>query len=428
MFAKATTITVKPPQSTLFILYTSQQSDLSLCLLFTAKAAALRCWSRCLLERKSVSLAAERAASEHGKNRKSDPFLALYLARSLLDTIIFSMRLLNFGRLRSKSEDRDQSNSNGTSRSNRRREKSSADDTAVFRVTVPEGIESGNEFQVYAGGRIVRVRCPEGVTAGQSLQITVPKDPKNSDPQQQQQQQQQAGANSQEHNTGNNNNNNNSNNDSNNSRIPPDSPNVSRIEGESNSYNVTIPDNIRGGQQFPVSIQGQQLMVTCPVNARPGMKVRVNPPPPPPPTLSSTTTTSLSSTSPTNGLERQTSTDRPLRSRRGGGGDSNNTSSNSDDTTATQLFEVQGPEGVQPGHPFALLAGGVRVLVTCPLNAGPGLRIRFNLPKALMMMHHQRKTPQNEAALIKLSYDKDGWARTIRVSDMRFQWVRMDGK
>jgi len=31
-----------------------------------------------------------------------------------------------------------------------------------------------------------------------------------------------------------------------------------------------------------------------------------------------------------------------------------------------------------------------------------------------------------DAAQIKLSYDKDGWQRTIRVSDMKFQWVRVD--
>jgi hypothetical protein len=36
--------------------------------------------------------------------------------------------------------------------------------------------------------------------------------------------------------------------------------------------------------------------------------------------------------------------------------------------------------------------------------------------------------PLNEFAAIKLRYDKDGWTRTIRVSDMKFQWVRMDDK
>jgi hypothetical protein len=32
----------------------------------------------------------------------------------------------------------------------------------------------------------------------------------------------------------------------------------------------------------------------------------------------------------------------------------------------------------------------------------------------------------NKAAKIKLSYNKDGWQRTLRISDMKFQWVRVD--
>jgi hypothetical protein len=90
----------------------------------------------------------------------------------------------------------------------------------------------------------------------------------------------------------------------------------------------------------------------------------------------------------------------------------------------TQLFEVEVPRGVQPGQPFALLAGGQRVLVTCPPNALPGQRIRFKLPMALL----NRPKTTNEAAKIKLKYDKDGWTRTVRLTDMKFQWVRMDDK
>ena len=51
-------------------------------------------------------------------------------------------------------------------------------------------------------------------------------------------------------------------------------------------------------------------------------------------------------------------------------------------------------------------------------------RIRFKLPLALT----QKRQPSSDVAAIKLSYDKDGWTRTIRVSDMKFQWVRMDDK
>jgi hypothetical protein len=252
---------------------------------------------------------------------------------------------------------------------------------AVFRVTVPEGVNPGQEFQVSAGGRIVRVRCPPNTSPGQSLQITVPVDPTGS-------------ANSAGGSVGSS--------DHLRSDLPPDSPNVSRIEEQSNgpaAYMVTILEGVRGGQQFPVTIQGQLLMVTCPINARPGMKVRIVPPPPPADITQRPEPFRNSNTPP------------PLLKK--------------DDQT--RLFEVQVPEGVTPGNPFALLAGGVRVLVTCPINATPGQRIRFKLPLALTERKNQGM-PLNEFAAIKLRYDKDGWTRTIRVSDMKFQWVRMDDK
>lgn len=234
----------------------------------------------------------------------------------------------------------------------------------VFRVMVPENVKPGEEFQVYAGSRIVRVRCPPDSRPGQSLQITVPVDPNP-----------QSGAPP---------------------KLPPDSPNVRRI-ADSNppAFMVTIPDGIRQGQQFPVTIQGQQLMVTCPPNATPGMSVRIVPPP-----LSSDVTRGPAADSPMGNAPKP----KPKEKEK------------------TQLFEVEVPRGVMPGAPFALLAGGVRVLVTCPPNAGPGQRIRFKLPLALT----QKPNITNEAAQIKLAYDKDGWTRTVRATDLKFQWVRMD--
>lgn len=260
----------------------------------------------------------------------------------------------------------------------------------VFRVTVPDNVSPGEEFQVYAGSRIVRVRCPPDSRPGQSLQITVPSDPNApqggipTPP---------VGSPATASGPG----------GPRNLQIP-DSPNVRRINdsntrGGAFAYMVTIPEGVRGGQQFPVTIQGQQLMVTCPQNARPGMSVRIVPPPPP----EGTDLTRSSSGGTPAGLE---------------GGPR----APKDDTS--QLFEVEVPPGTHPGHPFALLAGGVRVLVTCPANASPGQRIRFKLPLAIT----QKPKVTNEAAQIKLSYDKDGWQRTIRISDMKFQWVRVDDK
>lgn len=249
---------------------------------------------------------------------------------------------------------------------------------ATFRVPVPGNVRPGEEFQVFAGGRIVRVKCPLNSAPGQSLQITVPIDqtddgaggagggPKMPE-------------------------------------LPPDSDNVTKIPnqtlapGEQPAYMVKIPEGVRGGQQFPVTIQGQQLTVTCPNMARPGMSVRIVPPPPP-------------------DMNGATALDRPKQAPQ-------RIANPNKQSEKTQMFEVVVPKGVSAGHPFALLAGGVRVLVTCPKNAQNGQKIRFNLPVGLV---NRPDGPKSKLAEIKLSYDKDGWTRTIRATDMKFQWTRFD--
>jgi hypothetical protein len=44
------------------------------------------------------------------------------------------------------------------------------------------------------------------------------------------------------------------------------------------------------------------------------------------------------------------------------------------------MYEVVVPQGVRPGQPFALIANGQRVMVTCPARAQPGQKIQFRLP------------------------------------------------
>eukprot|EP00520_Triparma_pacifica_P009038 CAMPEP_0118638432 /NCGR_PEP_ID=MMETSP0785-20121206/3680_1 /TAXON_ID=91992 /ORGANISM="Bolidomonas pacifica, Strain CCMP 1866" /LENGTH=753 /DNA_ID=CAMNT_0006529679 /DNA_START=80 /DNA_END=2338 /DNA_ORIENTATION=+ len=143
------------------------------------------------------------------------------------------------------------------------------------------------------------------------------------------------------------------------------------------AYMVTIPAGVRPREQFRVMVNGQELMVTCPDNARPGTNVRIYPP------------------TPTN--RNQGRLNRPQ----------------------IQTFEVQVPAGVQPGQPFALIANGQRVLVTCPATAGPGQRIRFQLPV------HGSGGGKGDVSVnaVKLSYDKDGWSRCIDPGDMKFHWV-----
>jgi hypothetical protein len=40
------------------------------------------------------------------------------------------------------------------------------------------------------------------------------------------------------------------------------------------AYMATVPHGVRSGEQFPVLVNNQQLMVTCPPGVRPGMQVR----------------------------------------------------------------------------------------------------------------------------------------------------------
>jgi len=139
------------------------------------------------------------------------------------------------------------------------------------------------------------------------------------------------------------------------------------------TFLVTIPQNIHPGMQFTVNVNQQRFMVTCPSNAGPGMSVRIVPPPP-----------------------RQENEPPPPK---------------------VQVFEVVVPPGVRPNQPFTLIANGQRVLVMCPPNAVPGQTIRFQLPV------------KQAVERLKLSYEGDkagGWCRTVRVTDMKFQWIRVN--
>jgi hypothetical protein len=399
-----------------------------------------------------------------------------------------------------------------------------------FRVRVPENVNPGDEFRVFAGGRVVRVRCPSDSRPGQALQITVPSDNSNSNINSNNSPAETTGFNytfsnfsppgSRRSNNNNYNNNygmenrtsngvgnsstsnfpssdsnlqtpqsssefrnnnnntansttnsntnantntNNINNNINNNNNTTNSANVRIISGsEPPAYMVSIPVGISNGQQFPVTVRGQQLMVVCPPNASPGVSVRIEPPPLPDDSpqdeprlyqnqqqrnninITDNTTDSpgmiRDGGPPTNydlrqngGSEQQQQQQQQLlRFQQSQQNNQNQLLQSSTDQEPTQLFEVEVPQGVQSGDPFPLLAGGVRVLVTCPSNAGPGRRIRFKLPRALTQQQagndSLRLSPPNEMQQIKLSYDKDGWTRTLTWPEYKFRWIRMDGK
>lgn len=229
----------------------------------------------------------------------------------------------------------------------------------VYRVNVPSGVQPGSEFTVHAGSRRVRVRCPPTSSPGHSLQITLPPEPitlhASLKP---------APLTAPEGKKG--------------GGYVGMNPEVRKVNdraeeagGTAQTFLVTIPPNIYPGMQFTVNVNGQRFMVTCPQSAGPNMRVRIVPP---------------------------TMAQEPEAAPR------------------TQIFEVNVPPGVQPGQPFALVANGQRVLVTCPPNVEAGRKIRFQLPVSQVV------------GRIELNYEseKGGWRRTIRVQDLKFQWVRLE--
>ncbi len=266
----------------------------------------------------------------------------------------------------------------------------------VYRVQIPLGVQPGQVFEVMCGGpgnsRSVRVRCPAQSRGGNYLQLTVPPEPltraqmggmaeltsatgeggggqvrmlsevlqRNNEQQQQQELER-------------------SNNLNISSTAPPAPP---------TTYMVTVPQGIRPGMQFAVDVAGQRMMVTCPAGVQAGMNLRIQTP------------------------EQQQQQQQRQSLHSSGGLNSSNTSS----STSMQMFEVIVPAGVLPGQSFSLLANGQRVLVTCPRNIRPGQAVRFNLPIS------DNSSPPIE----HLEYEDipDGWARTIRVTDMKIQWVK----
>lgn len=225
----------------------------------------------------------------------------------------------------------------------------------TFKVTIPPGVKTGETFSVMCNGRVVRVKCPLNSKANQTIQISMPSENGGG------------------------------------AQPPENSPNVIKCKDDDYTYMVTIPGGVNEGQQFPCTIAGQELVITCPANARPGSQVRIVPPRPMNPQVDK-------------------------NSHRGDDHKKNKV----DD--GMQLFEIRVPTGVVPGRPFPLIAGGARILVNCPVNARSGQTIRFRLPKELTM----KVENMSDDARVRLSYDKDGWARCVNPGNFKFQWNRYD--
>jgi len=322
------------------------------------------------------------------------------------------------------------------------RNNSSGAGASLFRVNIPQNIRPGQEFQVYAGSRVVRVRCPANTRPGMTVQITVPPEDTVTNVSgnggiavitsaegeggggavRMNSMTRVTNENSTIRITG-----------SDDSELPPQQEHNSNSQEQPQpprQYQVVIPPNVRPGSNFAVMLNGQQVQVQCPPNARPGMTLRITPPP------------SLLSQQPPAGVQSATDLNRPPEQNPADGNsnsNSNSSSANGNSITrrmVNQTFEVTVPPGVRPNQPFSLMAAGQRVLVTCPPNARSGTRIRFNLPVSMPGTgtgsdaaggNSDSTTPSNTNSGVTLQYDtQDGWTRTIRVTDMKFAWVRLD--
>jgi len=120
------------------------------------------------------------------------------------------------------------------------------------------------------------------------------------------------------------------------------------------AYYVTVPQGVFTGMQFKVDVNGKQYTVTCPQNASPGQKIKIELPTGVP-TLNRTAA-SLSTSKPNIDTAPATG---------------NNTNS---------MFYVTVPQGVYAGQPFQVKVNGQVMRVTCPQNAVPGQKIQIALP------------------------------------------------
>lgn len=302
----------------------------------------------------------------------------------------------------------------------------------VFRVRIPDNVQPNQEFSVFAGTRVVRVRCPPNSRPGQDVQITVP-------PQDVVTRQSHTVAvltsadgsigggavrmNSQTRMVNDSNDPDDAvdhhiNNINNSNYNPP--PTTQQLQ-QPQAYNVRVPNHASPGQMFAVSVNNRTVQVQCPQNARPGMTVQIRLPPeqrpgPPP------------------GMQSATNLTRPPERR-----PSTNTNDAPPTRTVPQMFEVTVPRGVRPNQPFSIMAGGQRVLVSCPPDATHGSRIRFELPVSVpdtssssapgSAGNGKKNSSKNDKVMqgVALKYDtQDGWVRTVRVTDMKFTWIKLD--
>lgn len=148
------------------------------------------------------------------------------------------------------------------------------------------------------------------------------------------------------------------------------------LEETADTFVVTIPSSVQAGQQFIAQTpQGERFLVTCPPTAQGGQRLRIHAP--------------------------------------------HREAENSSTDTNTKIFQIKAPEGVRPNQVLPVLVCGKRIPITLPANVVPGQILNLKLPV------------EQVVGSIELSYDdkaSKGWCRTIRMSDLKFQWTCNQGR
>ena len=128
-----------------------------------------------------------------------------------------------------------------------------------------------------------------------------------------------------------------------------------RRQSNSQMYVVTIPQGVNPGQNFAVMLNGQRHIFRCPPNASAGSRVHLSIP------TGGNNSQPNNNSSGTNLMRHGTSNQPPTRAPTGG----------------QQRYRVVIPQGVRPGHNFAVVVNGQRMVVTCPPNAHAGQTIEI---------------------------------------------------
>jgi len=141
------------------------------------------------------------------------------------------------------------------------------------------------------------------------------------------------------------------------------------LEDTAEIFIVTIPTGVSEGNKFMAQTpNGERLLVTCPPGSKGGDKLRI-------PT-------------PSRDLE----------------------------DSLTKTFQITAPANVKPQQVLQVLVCGKRIPIKLPANVFPGQVLHLKLPVEQVVEN------------IELSYeDKSsttkGWTRTIRLTDLKFQWI-----